>query len=179
MSLFETITIRRAEPNGEECAFLTVVLHEFVKPMIPSLKGPQSGGASRPSALADGSTLLVAETSQPFGENAPYPNICGGVALIPHEQGSKGSVDFPEGEKVGEIKRTIVRVEARERGVGSKLLASIEKEAKEEGYTYLVVETLKQMSQARRLYERNGYTPRGLFGSYSEEDSVLYEKWLR
>jgi len=60
---------------------------------------------------------------------------------------------------VGEVKRMFVKPEARGRGVGGAILASIEKLAREEGVTRLVLETGSNFDAAKRIYERGGMAP--------------------
>lgn len=173
-----TFNFKRVDPNGAECVFLTQELHEFVLPMMGSLRGPTNGNASRPFTLPEDSIYMLAEASQPLGEGVPHPNHYGGIALLPHHPGRESSKGLPQDEKVGEIKRAVVRAQSRRTGLGTKLLAAIEEEAKKEGYAYLVVETLHQMEHSQKFYQKNGYSPRDCFGAYSDEDSVFYEKRL-
>ncbi len=63
------------------------------------------------------------------------------------------------GDGVGEVKRMFVKPEARGRGVGGAILASIEKLARENGLTRLVLETGANFDAAKRIYERAGMAP--------------------
>jgi len=49
--------------------------------------------------------------------------------------------------------------EARGRGLGRRLMELSLDAAREAGYARCYLETLGHMSDARRLYERNGFTP--------------------
>lgn len=56
-----------------------------------------------------------------------------------------------------EIKRMFVRPDVRGQRVGAQILGELEVWAFELGYKRAVLETLKTLSNARRLYERSGY----------------------
>jgi putative acetyltransferase len=58
---------------------------------------------------------------------------------------------------VGEVKRMFVRPEARGKRIGEAILAHIEKLAREEGFTRLVLETGTNFDAARRVYERGAF----------------------
>lgn len=58
---------------------------------------------------------------------------------------------------VGEVKRMFVKPEARGRGVGGAILASIENLARGEGLSRVVLETGSNFDAARRVYERGGF----------------------
>jgi putative acetyltransferase len=94
---------------------------------------------------------------------------CGGVALYG---------DYAE------VKRMYTREAARQRGVGTALLARIEAEARHAGKGVLRLETGVHQVAAIRLYERWGFLPRGPFGHYGDlppssiATSVFYEKPL-
>jgi putative acetyltransferase len=61
------------------------------------------------------------------------------------------------GDGVAEVKRMYVRLEAQGRGVGGAILACIERLAREEGFTKLVLETGSNFEAARRVYERSAF----------------------
>ncbi len=60
---------------------------------------------------------------------------------------------------VGEVKRMFVTPEAQGRGVGGAILARIEQQAREEGFTRLVLETGSNFVAARRVYVRGAFAP--------------------
>ena len=170
------IVIRRAPVNGEECELMTQELRNFIEPFIGHLKGPGEGdaGGARSSKLPSDSIYLVAEdcATQP-------PTLMGAVSMRPLEAGTAMFSGLPrDQQRVGEIKRTVVVEQARGKGVGSALMESMSEHAKAEGYKYLVLETLHQMPQAQRFYEHCGWKRRTVFGEYSDDDSVFYEKRL-
>jgi putative acetyltransferase len=61
------------------------------------------------------------------------------------------------GGGVGEVKRMFVKPEARGKRIGEAILAHIEKLARQEGFTRLVLETGANFDAARRVYERNAF----------------------
>ena len=170
------IVIRRAPVNGEECELMTQELRKYIEPFIGHLKGPGEGDASgaRSSKMPADSIYLVAEDQS----NEP-PSLMGAVGMRPLEAGTAMFNGLPrDHQRVGEIKRTVVVEEARRKGVGRKLMIGVAEHAKADGYQYLVLETLHQMPQAQRFYEHCGWKRRAVFGGYSDDDSVFYEKWL-
>ena len=170
------IVIRRAPINGDECQLMTQELRNFIEPFLGQLKGPAEGDASgaRSSKMPADSIYLVAQdhSTQP-------PTLLGAVGMRPLEAGTAIFQGLPrDQQRVGEIKRTIVVEKARGEGTGKELMIGMAEHAKAEGYKYLVLETLHQMPHAQRFYERCGWKPRAVFGGYSDQDSVFYEKWL-
>jgi putative acetyltransferase len=80
---------------------------------------------------------------------------------------------------VGEVKRMFVRDEARGLGVGGAILAHIEKLAREEGYTRLVLETGSDFDAARRVYERGAFQISGPVLDYAPSPwTAFYAKSL-
>ncbi|HXV30126.1 MAG TPA: GNAT family N-acetyltransferase, partial [Sinorhizobium sp.] len=61
------------------------------------------------------------------------------------------------GAGIGEVKRMYVRRDAQGHGVGSAILAQVERLAREEGFVRLVLETGSNFDEARRVYERAGF----------------------
>jgi GNAT superfamily N-acetyltransferase len=60
-------------------------------------------------------------------------------------------------ERSGEMKRLFVRQAARGQGVAGALLAWLVSEARAQGYTRMLADTLPTMEAALRLYERLGF----------------------
>lgn len=76
-----------------------------------------------------------------------------------------------------ELKRMIVRDDARGQGVASRILKAIEADAAARGRRRVVLETGPYNDAAIRLYEREGYEPIPLFGQYlGEPYSLCYAK---
>lgn len=77
----------------------------------------------------------------------------------------------------GEIKRMVVREDARGQGVAHRLIAHLETAATAQGCRTFMLETGPTMAPALRLYERLGYRRRGPFGAYPDDPtSVFMEK---
>ena len=80
---------------------------------------------------------------------------------------------------VGEVKRMYTLPSHQGRGIGGMILAEIEKLARAEGFTRLVLETGDRHPAAWRLYERGGFTRCGPVLDYPDSPwSVFYEKTL-
>ena len=78
--------------------------------------------------------------------------LAGGGGLGPLAGGEPG---------VCELRKMYLRPEARGRGLGRAMLERCLDAARKLGYKRLYLETRQTMRQARRLYERNGFTPVG------------------
>lgn len=80
---------------------------------------------------------------------------------------------------VGEVKRMYTRPRAQGQGIGGLILARVEKLAREEGLSRLVLETGDGYRAARRIYERSGFTRCGAVLDYPDTKwSVFFEKSL-
>lgn len=78
---------------------------------------------------------------------------------------------------VMEVKRMYTLPESRGKGIATKILADLEKWAKELSYQKCVLETGKRQPDAIRLYEKNGYKLIPSYGKYvNMENSVCFEK---
>lgn len=81
---------------------------------------------------------------------------------------------------VGEVKRMFVREEARGLGVGGAILAHIERLARDEGFTQLVLETGSNFDAARRVYERSAFVASDPVLDYAPSPwTAFYAKELR
>jgi GNAT superfamily N-acetyltransferase len=79
----------------------------------------------------------------------------------------------------GEIKRMYVVPSHRGAGVAVALLRRLEADARDRGWTRLVLETGERQPDAMRFYEREGYTSIPPFGYYADSAiSRCYEKVL-
>lgn len=58
---------------------------------------------------------------------------------------------------IAEIKRMWVAPTARGQGVATALLAALESEARRQGYTQVVLDTNKALTEAHALYRKAGY----------------------
>ncbi len=62
------------------------------------------------------------------------------------------------GETVCELQKMYLLPESRGLGLGKKMIEACMSEAKEMGYQTCYLETLEHMEQARKLYEKNGFS---------------------
>jgi GNAT superfamily N-acetyltransferase len=72
-----------------------------------------------------------------------------------------------------ELKRMFTATAARGRGLGRRMLATIEESAREAGYKRVILETGDRQPEAVRLYESAGYVRIDDFGYYAGMDGVL------
>ena len=72
-----------------------------------------------------------------------------------------------------ELKRMFTARAARGRGLGRRLLATIEDSARAAGYPRLILETGDKQPEAIALYESSGYTRIEDFGFYRNAPDVL------
>ena len=78
-----------------------------------------------------------------------------------------------------EIKRMFVSGNARKKGIGTKILAELEKWARELGFKKSILETGDMLPEAVRLYEKSNYTRTPNYGQYeSMKKSVCFSKKL-
>lgn len=79
----------------------------------------------------------------------------------------------------GEVKRMYVVPEARGRGLGRRLLAELETQARALGYTSVVLETGDRQEAALALYRRAGFVRRPCWPPYDTRAlSLCFEKEL-
>jgi GNAT superfamily N-acetyltransferase len=82
-------------------------------------------------------------------------------------------------DETGEVKRMYVRVAARGRGLGRKLLEELEHRARGLGYRRLKLETGIPQPEAIRLYQTAGYGLIPGYGTYKDDPRTLsFEKSL-
>ena len=76
----------------------------------------------------------------------------------------------------GEIKSMRTAAHARGRGVATLLLARIQADARESGYTRLFLETGSQefFAPARRLYQRHGFEECAPFADYAPDPNSVF-----
>src|SRR5215207_1843413 len=80
-------------------------------------------------------------------------------------------------ERVGEMRRMYVAPSARGRGLSRKVLAALEKAAREFGYERVRLETGYRQFEAIALYRSSGYESIERYGPYVEDErSVCFEK---
>lgn len=62
-----------------------------------------------------------------------------------------------EAEKICEMQKLFVLPEARGKGLGKKLVELFLSEAAKDGYKEMYLESVKQMKEAKKLYEKHGF----------------------
>ncbi|KAF3048403.1 hypothetical protein E8E12_011769 [Didymella heteroderae] len=117
--------------------------------------------------LEKNGALWLACISTPIAENAPAKE-----ALI----GCMGLRAFTAHS--GELKRLYLTPEARGHGVSKMLMDVAIARARELGYGELLLDTLKSMTEARRLYEKYGFAEVEAYYE-SHPDAVFYRLDLR
>lgn len=82
-----------------------------------------------------------------------------GVFLVAHEDGSVlGCAGLRlRPDRIGEVTRVFVVPAARRRGLGARLLSSLEDHGRRHGLSLLRLDTRRDLTEARRLYARHGY----------------------
>jgi putative acetyltransferase len=78
------------------------------------------------------------------------------------------------GQAYGEVKRMMVRPDARGAGLGARLLATLEQALRAEGIALALLETGRDQHEAVRLYERAGYRRRDAFAGYPDNGLSLF-----
>ena len=158
MSRPETITITRAELNADVSRALIGSLNAELSGLYPE------PGANHfqldPEEVADGrgAFLVVYREGTPVG--------CGALRLLDAE--------------TAELKRMYLSPTVRGRGLGRRLVAALEAEARALGVRRLVLETGGRQAAALALYRATGFHPIPLYGEYclSPETSVCLGKDL-
>jgi putative acetyltransferase len=151
-------TIQRADLLAESSRALIAALDAELAALY------SEPGANHFSLNADevapgrGTFLVVTRAGQPVA--------CGALRLIDAE--------------TGELKRMYVAPGLRGAGIGRRLVAAIEAEARALGARRLVLETGTKQLAALALYERTGFRPIPLYGEYclSPDTSVCLGKTL-
>ena len=142
------------------------------------------------SPLRDGLRALIAELNAALLELTP-PEHC--YHMTPEEMARPDSTVFVAREDgvaiacgalkrhgaIGEVKRMYTKPSHQGRGVGGLIVVEIEKRARAEGMTQLVLETGDRHPAAWRVYERAGFKRCGPVLDYPDSHwSVFYEKPL-
>jgi GNAT superfamily N-acetyltransferase len=95
------------------------------------------------------------------GPHGTVFRVAGGCFLIARRGdqilGCVGLVPVPEGAAAAEVKRLWVAPEARGQGLASRLMAAIERRARDAGFTRLVLDTNGVLTEAVAFYRRAGW----------------------
>ena len=161
-STFDEITVAQEDPRQPEMETLIFELNAFLSAQTPPEFCFQ---LTIDQMVSDDVVVLVARDGYDRALG------CGALRILPASWG----------DRWGEVKRMYVKDEAKGRGVGSRILETIEAEARTRGLTRLVLETGLQPTHpgAHATYIKAGFTERGTFGDYPNSDwNVFFEKPL-
>jgi len=81
-------------------------------------------------------------------------------------------------EKTCELKRLYVKPEYRRQGIAEALLDRIIEEARESGYSCMVLDTMPGLKEAIRLYEKKGFYRIGKYNNNPFDKMLFYRKDL-
>lgn len=142
--------IRLESPDQIEVQRLIEALDDYLEPLYPpeSQHGPDLAALLKPDVL-----FAVARSNEGTAIG------CGAVVLCP---------------EYGEIKRMFVTPSARGQGVGKRLLAFLEEQARARGRTRFFLETGYLQPEAIALYLGSGYRYCPPFGSYAEDPNSVF-----
>ena len=154
----ETITIARAELTADVSRALIDALNAELSALYPEPGATHFELSAQEVADRRGTFLVVYREGTPVG--------CGALRLLDAE--------------TAELKRMYVSPTVRGRGLGRRLVVSLEAEARTLGVRRLVLETGVRQAAALALYRATGFHPIPLYGEYclSPETSVCLGKDL-
>lgn len=152
----ETITITRGALSDDVSRALIGELNAELSGAYPEPGANHFGLDADEVAPGRGAFLIVRVDGRPVG--------CGAVRRLDAE--------------TGELKRMYVDPAARGLGLGRRLVAALEAEARALGMRRLVLETGTRQEAALALYRATGFQPIPLFGEYllSPETSICLGK---
>jgi len=153
-----TITVARVGLSSEVSRTLIASLNAELTGVYPEPGANHFDLDSEEVAQGRGTFLVVYRDGAPVG--------CGALRLLD--------------SNTAELKRMYVSPPARGQGLGRRLVAALEAEARALGVRRLVLETGVRQTAALALYRATGFQPIPLFGQYcrSPETSVCLGKDL-
>ena len=158
----DRIVIRQERPDQPEVVELLASLDRYLASLYP----PEA------NFILDVQALLAPEVSFFVARDGGQVVGTGAVRRMQGEPATGGA-------PYGEIKRMFVDPSRRGERIAARILATLEGTLRQQGYRLAVLETGPEQTDALRLYERCGYTPRGVFGLYPDNGlSVYYGKQL-
>lgn len=91
-----------------------------------------------------------------------------------------GSASFKKyDDECAEVKRVFIKQEYRGRGISNKLMEMLENTAREQGYSYLILESGEELATAMAMYRKFGYKVIPNYGQYKNmPDSICMKKKL-
>lgn len=136
----------------------------------------------RPMQMKDTAAVAAIEReifSQPWSRQGFVDALnLGNTVFLTAEEGGRivGYLGMYLSLDEGEITNVAVAAKERCRGIGGMLLAQAKKEAERRSAARLVLEVRVSNGSAIRLYERNGFTNRGIrngFYEFPKEDAYI------
>ena len=154
----DKLTIARAELTADASRVLIGALNAELSAMYPEPGANHFGLKPAQVSGQSGVFLIVSHNGTPVG--------CGAVRLIDAD--------------TGELKRMYMSPAMRGKGLGRRLVAALEAEARALGAKRLVLETGIRQTAALALYRATGFQPIPLYGEYlaSPGTSVCFGKEL-
>ena len=140
----DPIRVVRAELTDDVSQALIQALNAELSAMYPEPGANHFSLDPQETARGRGAFLVLYRGDVPVG--------CGAVRLLDSE--------------TGEVKRMYVSPAERGRGLGRRLVAELETEAKALGVRRLVLETGTRQHAALALYRATGFCPIPLYGEY-------------
>lgn len=152
----DPVTITRARLADDASRALIAALNAELSATYPEPGATHFGLDEEDVGDGRGAFLVASLHGAPVG--------CGAVRLLDAE--------------TGELKRMYVSPAARGHGVGRRLVAALEAEARAVGARRLVLETGTRQTAALALYRATGFVPIPLYGEYvrSPDTSVCLGK---
>jgi putative acetyltransferase len=154
----QPITIARTDLTADASRVLISALNTELTGAYPEPGATHFGLAPEDVAPGRGAFLVIYDNGNPVG--------CGAVRLTDPE--------------TGELKRMYVAPAVRGKGLGRRLVAALEAEARALGARRLILETGLRQLAAIALYRGCGFTPIPLYGEYllSPKTSLCFGKEL-
>ncbi|MDX1761422.1 MAG: GNAT family N-acetyltransferase [Christiangramia sp.] len=150
-----TWKIREIKPEDNQ------QVKDLIRNVLVEMGVPKVGTAYEDKALDD-MTVTYAGDRMSYFVVEEKEKIIGGAGITP--------LTGLE-EKVCELQKMYFLPEARGRGIGMKMINKCLEFGKEHGFEKCYIETLPYMENARRLYDKNGFTviekPIGNTGHYN------------
>jgi putative acetyltransferase len=153
----EPIVLRPERPDHPQVVALLAGLDAYLGALYP----PEANHILDVEALRDPAVDFIAAWS---GANLLG---CGATRCMPAEPASGG-------RPYGEVKRMMVRPDARGRRIGALLLAELEARLRRRGVGLALLETGRDQAEAVRLYERAGYARWSPFAGYPDNGLSLF-----
>jgi len=150
----KTITIKRTGANDPDFPYLVSLLNQELRERYGELQVVYD----KYNQISDLDTVVVAYVND-------IPSGCGCFKKTD--------------ATTAEIKRMFVKATERNQGLASTILYELETWAKEDGYSFTILETANKQQEAIALYQKLGYEIIPNYGPYvGIETSVCFRKRL-